>query len=178
MTAGHVLRPTTEHRHELFRTPTVDRVETQDSFCVEAWLSADNLIGRPLDPQRLPGVAAGRAQPSHDWTLFDLPASMPNRAVHIPKGMKESKTVEAVYHDVLIAERPDFHDDTSDPVLILGATGGPCMGIFSNLPASIWMVSSNSFVTVYVLKMEDGCSKFRFSASSCLITHARRNITR
>lgn len=87
MTAGHVIRATQQHLHQL--SGPSEHVSSSP-FDVIAWLSNDDLIGQPIDPDEVPGVTARRTVPSHDWSLFELSSPRPNRATYAQKRMGAS----------------------------------------------------------------------------------------
>ncbi|KAJ4990821.1 hypothetical protein SVAN01_03610 [Stagonosporopsis vannaccii] len=156
MTAGHVMRADQQHRHQLSKVSIADTNSMQDPFGVSNWLSSEDSLGSPLDPEQLPGVKAQRTRFSHDWCIFETKNPRGNRALQrrrdgSPEGICAKK--EDNGHPILIAESPTFNDDFSDPVLVLGAAAGTRQGTLSVLPASLWMASCRSFVSVYVLHM-------------------------
>lgn len=156
MTAGHVTRASQQHRHQLSKASIADSESTHDPFGVSNWLSSESLLGKPLDPDQLPGVKAQRTKPSHDWCIFETRAPRTNRALQVRRGQSLTEVganTEDSGHPILIAQSPAFNDDMSDPVLVLGAAAGTRRGALSNLPASLWMASCQSFVSVYVLQM-------------------------
>lgn len=158
MTAGHVTKEVRQHRYQLPTNTTTDAIPAHDLFSISAWLSNEDVLGRPLDPDRLPGVAAQRTRPSHDWCLFDTKSLRCNKAIQARTGRLEVKTKSdsgTESHAILIAEKPNFDDGVSDPVLILGAAAGTRRGTLSIMPASIWMATCQSFVSVYVLQMDE-----------------------
>ncbi|KAH6642105.1 hypothetical protein C7974DRAFT_95376 [Boeremia exigua] len=156
MTAGHVTNAVRQHRHQLSVSSPTDTDLSKDPFSMGAWLSNDDSLGSPLDPETLPGVKAQRTKLSHDWCIFKSGSPRRNRVVQLREyeslpGVGDSS--EERDHPILIAERPSFNDDASDPVLVLGAAAGTRRGILSGLPASIFMASCQAFVSVYVLQM-------------------------
>jgi hypothetical protein len=157
MTAGHVIKDARQHRYQL-PTITGSKADTvYDPFSIGAWLSSEEILSRPLDPAKLPGVQAQRAQPSHDWCLFGMQPTFGNKAVHKSNSVSDTNADTLPgndSHPIIIAERPTFNDDTSDPVLILGAAAGSRAGVLSALPASIWMSSCQKFISAYVLQMD------------------------
>lgn len=155
MTAGHVIA---DLRYEADSSHANESNEAliQKMMDVGEWISDDNVIGQPLDTQQLPGVTAGRAEVTHDWTLFEVQSLRPNRAVHLrlPDTTKGSVAVET--HPILVAAKPSFRDGIADPVLLLGTPGGTRRGEFSNLPADLWLENNECFVDAYVLCMSEG----------------------
>jgi hypothetical protein len=106
-------------------------------------------IGEVLDYSILPGFVDHHRQPSHDWALFTLKSSKPNKlyADTTYPGHWEER-------EVLVASRPTFHDDLSDPVIVMGASLGPTRGELSNLPSRILIGGSEVFVDAFMLKMD------------------------
>ena len=127
ITAGHVIKDTRQHRFQLSTSMTSKTDTVYNPLSIGAWLSSEEILSRPLDPARLPGVQAQRAHPSHDWCLFEVQPTHCNKAIHTSKKVPTTKTdtlPDNENHSIVIAERPAFNDDTSDPVLILGAAAG------------------------------------------------------
>jgi len=115
-----------------------------------------NPIGKPLDSQRLPGVTCNRAKPNHDWALVALASPIANRAVHVTEASVSGLNQDDASHAILAVEKPRFLDESSDPVSLLGATGGPRRGELSCHIAQIWLNHSDSFVESYLLELDDG----------------------
>lgn len=163
MTAGHVTREDRQHRYQLLAHTTIDSGDAQDPFSISTWLSKENALGRPLDPDRLPGVAARRTRPSYDWSLFNMKLPRLNEAAQIWTGKVEAaykNTSTTKSHAILIAEKPNFDDDVSDTVIMLGAAAGTRRATLSIMPASIWMADSQSFVCAYVLQIDEDQSAY------------------
>lgn len=162
VTAGHLTKETRQHRHQL-STEMISCAHTkQGPFSLDAWLSSEEALSHPLDPDRLPGVAAQRTKPSHDWCLFEVQSPRCNKAVRTPLDLFETKETSQIgqeSHSILIAEKPTFNDDASDPVMVLGAATGTRSGTLSSLPASMWMTNCQAFVSVYVLQMDENQSQ-------------------
>lgn len=155
MTAGHVLS-TLARQHE---EPKARLVEHAPMCSISGWISDDNILGCPLDPERLPGVCANRAEVTYDWILFEVSCPQSNEALH--PAVDDENTHEGFpgSHSILIAQKPYTRDGVCDPVLLLGAVGGPRRGELSPIPARIWLAYSKTFVDAYVLETEDGDGK-------------------
>jgi hypothetical protein len=137
-----------------------------DSSCNEAnvsldkasnitdWIPRGSGLGSVLKPDAYPGVTAGRAKQSHDWSLFTVNSPRSNRAYHLNVHGEDATDVAS--HMVLQAEKPVFHDDVSDPVLLLGATRGTRQGELCSVPTRLWLAQSDKFVDAYLLQVKNG----------------------
>ncbi|KAJ8117562.1 hypothetical protein OPT61_g1273 [Boeremia exigua] len=114
------------------------------------WISSDNIVGRPLNPEDFPGITANRARLNYDWCLFGVANPRSNRAVG--PGCDE---VSGVTHSILTAEKPHFADEEPTPVLVLGAEGGSRHGELSNISARIWLAHCDAFVDAYILETDE-----------------------
>ncbi len=108
------------------------------------------VLGKILDNSRLPGVAAGNTYPSHDWSLFSINSPKPNEVPTLKSPSNDER------HQLLVAARPKFHDQLSDPVIMIGSTCKPRRGELSSLPARILIGHSETFIDAYMLELEDG----------------------
>lgn len=171
MTAGHVLddwqnastdsdgSDSTE-THEEFSTgelaglndfkPSQKGHESHESQDVlsEAWDFADyDAFAEILDSRKLGGLANRDIQPSHDWKLFTVKSSKPNElcALKSPGLFERRKLKEAA--------RPTFHDELSEPVIMIGGSHGPKRGELSSLMGRILIGSSDTFVDAYMLTL-------------------------
>jgi hypothetical protein len=159
MSAGHIVSAVQAQERTL---PQEENNETdaQAAFDVTAWISEDDTLGGILDSDKLPAVSAGRAEPTHDWVLFDVQDLRPNLAT--PKGREKSMaTLDMMQtRSIVVAKKLDLRNATSDSVLLLGSIGGTREGSFSNLPADIWLEENERFVESYVLRLSGSKGMF------------------
>ncbi len=158
MTAGHavedVLRNGILHGLESDYTDYSDDdgdMQRQDPF--EAWDNSQ--IARfagILDNKSLPGVVSGSICPSHDWGLLEIDDPKPN----VLSNLTTSENMEP--RQLVVATRPAFEDELSDPVIMMGAHG-PKKGRLSSLVGSILIGHSETFVETYMLELDEGNGK-------------------
>ncbi|KAJ4290477.1 hypothetical protein N0V90_010694 [Kalmusia sp. IMI 367209] len=119
---------------------------------------ARNTIGHVLDTSALAGVRAKRVKPSYDWAVFSVCKPLMNKALSATTAFHVPGSPDRVDkgHEVLISERPDFHDGVSDPVLLLAGTDGSQRGELLNLPTDILLDDSEAFAEAYTLQLEHG----------------------
>lgn len=115
----------------------------------------DDTLGTLIDSDVLLGVRAGKAKPTHDWSLFTVNHPLPNRAISHDTKQDGTKQADG-WHDILVAENPDFHDGVSDPVILLGGVESARRGELSSLPARIWVQQSKGFINAYPLELSNG----------------------
>jgi hypothetical protein len=148
MTAGHVVE-------ELLMQERLQDSDGQLPWEMHGWMCEHNIMGNVLDQNMLPGVAAGQAQPSHDWALFNVTTPRPNTVVPMASQHRGVSDYVAA-HQILVAKRPKFEDETSDPVLLLSSIHGTQRGELTNHHARIWIGQSKIFVNAYMLELEEG----------------------
>lgn len=154
MTAGHAAEL-------LQRNQLVEYSETEDE-CTGAfklgglgsWICEHNVLGTVLDTSSMPAVSDGKVVKSHDWALFEVKEPRPNLAVHTSSHQAGVASEDVTTHDILQAELPQFNDDLSDPVLLLGGTKGTRRGELSSLPASICI--GDTPVDAYTMEIHEG----------------------
>ncbi|KAH7083870.1 hypothetical protein FB567DRAFT_604960 [Paraphoma chrysanthemicola] len=123
----------------------------EEAFDLGSWLPHNVALGRPISTESLPGTMAQRAKPGYDWCLLDMKSPLPNLAVH-----PESAHGGFASHEILMAQIPVFEEGTSDPMLLLGASGGTRRGTISSTMGRIWLAHSASFVDTYLLELNEG----------------------
>jgi hypothetical protein len=125
------------HATEMLDDSSCDQanVSMDKASTITDWIPRGSGLGNVLKPDAYPGVTAGRAKQSHDWSLFTVNSPRFNRAYH-PNAQGED-AADVASHMILQAEKPVFHDDVSDPVLLLGATGGTRQGELSSVPTRL-----------------------------------------
>jgi hypothetical protein len=173
MTAGHILQDwqkNTVYAYEhsiqpehIEKIPLDDSIDAADSTMLqsafqpkedlsrEAWnFSRCETLGDMLDTDQLPNVVAQISSPSHDWALFRVNSPKPNELRTLQNsGYYESRAI-------LIASRPTFHDNLSDPVMVIGGSHEPKPGELSNLPGRILIGKNETFVDAYMLELNEG----------------------
>ncbi|KAF2794524.1 hypothetical protein K505DRAFT_383881 [Melanomma pulvis-pyrius CBS 109.77] len=113
-------------------------------------------LGQVIDPSKLPGVTARITKQSYDWVLVSVDNPRPNEVVGSVSGRDHYRVANnESTHKIMIASRPSFQDNISDPVLLLSGTQGTLRGELSSLPARIWVSHSEGFVSAYMLELED-----------------------
>ncbi|KAH8708453.1 hypothetical protein GQ44DRAFT_763464 [Phaeosphaeriaceae sp. PMI808] len=149
MTAGHAV----EDAKPRDDAPASSQDEGRDGFDPSGWVTENDVLGHVVHHSKLPGVAAGRARPTHDWATFELSHTLPNKAV---RSQSDNHNGDSDSREILIAEHPYFQDGISEPVELLGAAGGSRRGELSSLPARIWLAHSTCFVDAYMFRLEEG----------------------
>jgi hypothetical protein len=169
MTAGHVLddwhastdadgSDSTEIHEEFstqglaeFKDPPPSQTALGSQHVLsEAWDFAEcDAFAEVLDNRKLAGLTNQDIQPSHDWTLFTIKSSKPNElcALKSPGHFERRELKEAA--------RPTFHDELSDPVIMMGGSRGPKRGELSSLMGRILIGSSDTFVDAYMLTLNE-----------------------
>ncbi|KAF2259286.1 hypothetical protein CC78DRAFT_586118 [Lojkania enalia] len=135
-TAGHVIKQM-QKRTESSGSPSATKLLLSVAPDIEGFICEDNILGSILDPELLPGVAAGNTAPSHDWVLFSLELPRPNQ---VPK----------------IHSTEQFTDGVSNSVLLLGGTHGIRRGELSDSMARVLIRQGEGFVDAYMLELEEG----------------------
>lgn len=157
--AGHAV----EHLRNEYLSVDANKSDSDpiggEVFDLWDWIPIESAIGNILLPEAFHGVAAGRATPSYDWSLFSVNTPRPNEVCQKSSGADNNDASDVRLHAILKAENPSFQDDISDPVLLLGATGGIRRGELSSVPARIWLAGSEGFVDAYLLQLQDGTGK-------------------
>ncbi|KAF2252342.1 hypothetical protein BU26DRAFT_255696 [Trematosphaeria pertusa] len=155
-TAGHVIQDLERQKDASVSETAESNPPGAGAFAEDAWICEYNALGHVLDPKRLPGVAAGCAKPSHDWTLFEVETPRPNDALSINPYEQLAAGGDNLARGILGVARPKFHDGLSEEVLLLGGMQGIRRGELSSLPARIWVSLSEGYVSAYPLELQDG----------------------
>ena len=161
MSAGHIL---SKPQDPNTGSPEGSTSSVSYDTGVTGWISSDNVLGQPLDPQQLPGITANHTNLAYDWSLFEVAEPHANRAIHPSSEELSIKANPIEAHSILMADIPHFQDDESDPVIMLGAVAGSRRGELLSIPARIWMAYSDSFVDAYVLEINQSKGSYNVQA--------------
>jgi hypothetical protein len=156
MTAGHLLEDFPVQSGPAIEEKNAQVVDT-NLRDIDNWICKEHIVGQVIDPSEHPGIAAGSTKQTHDWALIDTNVPRPNEVANAMFNQPDVSNETA--HQILVATRPSFQDQISDPVLLLSGTHGTLRGELSSLSASIWVRQGDGFVDAYMLELADGAGK-------------------
>lgn len=172
LTAGHLVEDLLGQKNMNDLESCEQKAGPYSPCRIAGWTCEHNLVGQIVDPEKLPGIAARSVKQTHDWALFNVDKPRPNEVVGVASKhshnhnlndntVSDNDTLMENEHaqQILVATRPTFQDNISDPALLLSGSHGTQRGELLSLPASIWISHSDGFVKAYMLELEDGNGK-------------------